>query len=827
VTDNGHLNGTSSVVTSVGASTIASLAASSSGGTAPLTVGFDGTGSVSATPITAWSLDFGDGSPPATGRRKLPSALRHTYGVGTWGPKLTITDRTGASRSATSTITVERAGPVSSLAYLPAAAGTSKIKHVIFNLQENRSFDSYFGTFPGADGIPMDSTGVATVCNNDPETGTCIKPYHDPNDSNQGGPHNLPASQTSVDSGNMDGFLQALANTAVCTGASQKDCHEYGSEDVMGYHDAREIPNYWRYATNYTLADHFYEAVNSWSEPAHLSIVAGWSASCPTATGLVRTPNCVSNLNEPDPESDDDSTTATKGPITDCDDELVPCAAPDYGYTDLTYLMHAKGVTWRYYRTSTTPEIWDPLPDFQDVHDDQQLDDVVDTSQFMVDAANGNLPNVAWLAPGGAESEHPPASLKAGQAYTQSVIDAAMRGPDWNSTAIFVVWDDWGGFYDHVNPPSVDSDGYGIRVPSILISPYARPGYVDHQTLSFDAYLKFVEDVFLGGQRLDPANDGRPDTRPTVRESVPILGDLRNEFDFSQTPRPPDPIGAPRYTGGAPLPPAGTVPFSVKFDGSGSADPMGRIVSWTFDAGDGTPVVNGSGAPSAHLLEHVYRSAGHFRPSLTVTNDAGLSTTSYNDVVVAGRSGGPVLAAQPAQGFAPMPIVLDTSGSTAAHPSSTTWRVDFGDGTGPVAGKGLPPAFLPTHTYASPGSYQAVLRMTQAGVTKTATSLVVVAQPAKPDLSSPSVGPSATRIGLRIRVSSNGLATTASFRWGTTPSFGSSTAAATFDPEAEGWPLDPFLTGLSPNTQYYVQAVATNALGTSVSKVVAVKTPAS
>jgi phospholipase C len=119
------------------------------------------------------------------------------------------------------------------------------------------------------------------------------------------------------------------------------------------------------------------------------------------------------------------------------------------------------------------------------------------------------------------------------------LINAVMRSPDWSSTAIFLAWDDWGGFYDHVDPPKVDGAGYGLRVPGIVISPYARRGYIDHQNLSFDAYAKFIEDDFLGGQRLDPATDGRPDPRPDVRESLPQAGDLRRDFDFSQQPRPP------------------------------------------------------------------------------------------------------------------------------------------------------------------------------------------------------------------------------------------------------------------------------------------------
>jgi phospholipase C len=126
-----------------------------------------------------------------------------------------------------------------------------------------------------------------------------------------------------------------------------------------------------------------------------------------------------------------------------------------------------------------------------------------------------------------------------GEAWVTDIVNAVMSGPDWKSTAIFVTWDDWGGFYDHVRPPRVDADGYGLRVPGLVISPYARRGMVDHQTLSFDAYIKFIEDDFLAGDRIDPATDGRPDSRPDVRENLRLLGDLRRDFDFSQPPRAP------------------------------------------------------------------------------------------------------------------------------------------------------------------------------------------------------------------------------------------------------------------------------------------------
>src|SRR5437868_14601763 len=114
-----------------------------------------------------------------------------------------------------------------------------------------------------------------------------------------------------------------------------------------------------------------------------------------------------------------------------------------------------------------------------------------------------------------------------------------MSGPDCTSTAISLTWDDWGGFYDPVAPPAVDQNGYGLRVPGIVISPFAKQGFIDHQVLSHDAYNKFIEDDFLGAQRLDPATDGRPDPRPDIREANPSIGDVTNDFNFDQNPRPP------------------------------------------------------------------------------------------------------------------------------------------------------------------------------------------------------------------------------------------------------------------------------------------------
>jgi phospholipase C len=223
-------------------------------------------------------------------------------------------------------------------------------------------------------------------------------------------------------------------------------------------------------------------------------------------------------------------------------------------------------------QSATTPGIWNPLPLFGDVQHDRQLGNIRSLSAYLRAARTGTLPSVSWITPSGANSEHPPASVHRGQAYATAIINAAMKGPEWNSTAIFLSWDDWGGFYDHVVPPAVDQNGYGLRVPGIVISPYAKRGLIDHQTLSSDAYLKFIEDDFLGGARLNPATDGRPDRRPGVRENQPVLGNLEQDFNFSQPPRAPvllptnpptdSPSIPPYFTGrlpclGCTMPPAG------------------------------------------------------------------------------------------------------------------------------------------------------------------------------------------------------------------------------------------------------------------------------
>jgi len=422
-------------------------------------------------------------------------------------------------------------------------AGIHKIRHVIIVMQENRSFDSFFGTYPGADGIPR-RNGRFTVCVPDPLRRRCVRPYHDRSNKNYGGAHEYLDTIRDIDGGKMDGFIrEARRGLRHGCRAHPKvpQCSRKHPPDVMGYHDGRELPNYWAYARHFVLQDHMFEPNSSSSLPTHLFMVSEWSARCRTRAAM----SCSNALENPlAPPHEPQNPTNRK---------------PDYAWTDLTYLLHRHHVPWRYYvftgtqpdcsedqmicgavrQSAHTPGIWNPLPWFRTVRQDRQVHDVVSMRYFFRDARRGTLPAVSWLIPSDPVSDHPPSLLTNGQAYVTSVVNAVMRSPDWRSSAIVLAWDDWGGFYDHVAPPKIDRNGYGLRVPALVISPYARHGFVDHQVLSFDAYVKFIEDDFLGGQRIDPASDRRPDRRPTVRENVAALGDVALDFDFNPKPRRP------------------------------------------------------------------------------------------------------------------------------------------------------------------------------------------------------------------------------------------------------------------------------------------------
>ncbi len=373
--------------------------------------------------------------------------------------------------------------PTQSAAPPAAPPGLEKIQHFVFIMQENRSFDHYFGTYPGAEGLP------SGVCVPDPGGGPCVAPSHDTRLVNQGGAHNWVNALNCIDGGMMDGFI---AGSGVKPG------------DVMGWHDYRELSNYWNYASLYVLQDRLFESITSYSLPAHLYMLAAQSG------GYIGT------------------------------GQTYPLS---FSFSEITLLLGGGKIDWRYYvnrgptagaadggvanvdADETTYSFWNPLPAFPAVKSDPtQFSRLTNATQFYTDAQNGSLPQVSWIIPNSALSEHPPASVATGMSYVTGLVNAVMNSPQWNSTAIFIAWDDWGGFYDHVDPPKVDQYGLGIRVPGLVISPYARQGYVDHKTYSFESWLRLIEERF----GVVPMT-GRDNT----------ANDMADAFDFTQQPRPP------------------------------------------------------------------------------------------------------------------------------------------------------------------------------------------------------------------------------------------------------------------------------------------------
>jgi phospholipase C len=402
----------------------------------------------------------------------------------------------------------------------PAAkvpAGLEKIKHFVFIMEENKSFDHYFGTYPGADGIP---DGVALK---DPTDGTMVTPYHSDADLDFDAPHDRSNAIADIDGGKMDGFMnEAWKRYALSVTPSTEPGDN--PKEVMSYHDYHEIPNYWNYAHLYVLQDAMFSSVAAYSLAVHLYMIAAQSGGYTGET-------------QPYPQR--------------------------FDFPEITELLQNDKVTWNYYVTSgnDTDEngeaieppdlqqknpndytLWNPLPAFPKVENDPaQRIRLVDTAQFYKDAKSGTLPSVSWICPylGSQLSDHPAfkGGMRKPMAYVTGLINAVMQGPDWDSTAIFVSWDDWGGYYDHVIPPFVDEYGYGIRVPSLVISAYAKQNFIDHTTYSFDSWLKIVEERF-----------GVDSMTQRDKYADPML----NSFDFTQQPRAPVLLTA--TTEGSPYP---------------------------------------------------------------------------------------------------------------------------------------------------------------------------------------------------------------------------------------------------------------------------------
>jgi phospholipase C len=345
--------------------------------------------------------------------------------------------------------------PAHSRASAPAVS--SPIERIVVVLQENHTYDNYFGTYSRGDGTAGKGLSVPAVAQGPPSVAPSHSATLTPVDLN----HNWSSAHADFDAGAMDGFV-----------------YSEGSPSTMAYFDGTDIPHYWAAADRYVLCDRYFTSAMTESAPNHLFLVAG------TCGGLK--------------------------------DDRVPVTLP---FPPVFQSLDGAGVSWKVYGFTS----W--YDRFAYVQGKPALKSrFAPVSQFSTDLKGNALPAVSWIvgAPGG--DEHPPANVQAGEnSVAQDIVNALGGSPYWPSVAVFVTWDDYGGFYDHVPPPAVDAFGYGFRVPCLIVSPYARPGFLDHTVNDHTSILKFVETRF----GLAPLS---------TRDAA--ANDLSEAFDFASPPRP-------------------------------------------------------------------------------------------------------------------------------------------------------------------------------------------------------------------------------------------------------------------------------------------------
>jgi phospholipase C len=382
-----------------------------------------------------------------------------------------------------------------------AHAPRTPIKHFITLMQENHSFDNYFGSYPGADGIPK---GTCMPFDNKDPKGGCVPPFHLGNRAVTDLGHTREVFDAQYNRGRMDGFVSSFRRQG------------QSGQHAMGYYDDRDIPYYWNIADNYVLFDRFFTSSGAGSVWNHMFWV-----------------------------------TATPGNPRE---DMIPPG----GFGDLPTIfdrLEAAGVSWKFYvqnydptvnfRTIKVAEkgerasqvIWVPLLSYARYIDDPKLrSHIVDLDEYYQDLARGTLPAVSYIVPAGA-SEHPPGRIQAGERFVRGLLNALASSTSWKDSAFTWTYDDWGGWYDHVKPPQVDEFGYGFRAPALVVSAWARRGKVDHTTLDFTSILKFIEENW--------------NLRPLARRDA-AANSIGVAFDFRAGPRPPEYISTVRIPSAPP-----------------------------------------------------------------------------------------------------------------------------------------------------------------------------------------------------------------------------------------------------------------------------------
>jgi phospholipase C len=383
------------------------------------------------------------------------------------------------------------AAPAAQAATPEETETTTPIKHFIVLMQENHSYDNYFGTYPKGDGIPADVCMPENL--KEPAKG-CVEPFRLGNSEIEDLNHSSRVARRQLNDGKMDGFVDALRR-------------ESGDikRTVMGHYDGKDIPYYWNIADNFVLFDRFFTSSKGGSVSNHMYWV-----------------------------------TATPGNK----DEVIP----EEGFRQTTIFdrLEEKGISWKFYVQNYDPGItfrnrgigdrgsqivWVPLLNYPRFIDNPKLSSkIVDLSEYYKDLENGTLPSVAFMAPAGS-SEHPPGSIQAGERFVRTLVNGLMRSDMWKSSALMWTYDDWGGWYDHVKPPQVDRFGLGFRAPALLVSPFARKGHIESTVMDFTSMLKFIEENW----GVEP-----------LAERDRNANSIAPAFDFDQAPREPEFVAATR-----------------------------------------------------------------------------------------------------------------------------------------------------------------------------------------------------------------------------------------------------------------------------------------
>ena len=388
------------------------------------------------------------------------------------------------------------------------------IQHIVFLIKENHSFDQMFGLFPGANGA---TTGVIKVSKGVQQT----IPLNAAPDTPTNYCHLFNCAAKAYDKGAMDAFNKADNKCSL----APYPCYQENSQAT--------IPNYWAYAQNFVLGDNTFSSLQGPSFPNHLYTVAAGSGPDAAHSAIGNPTGHIWGC---------DATSTTTVLLFD-GQKVFPC----FTFSTLMDEMTTAGVSWKYYtpQRGDVAYQWDAADAFSQ---DRSSPNVVPWTQFATDAAAGNLPAMSWLVAPDVASEHPPTSTCTGENWSVSEINAVMNGPDWASTAIFLTWDDYGGFYDHVAPQHIDSLGLGFRVPLLIISPYAHADddpanpNISHDQFEFSSVLRFAEEVF---------------GLPSLGRRDAVAGDVMAAFDFSQVWNPPL-VLSPRTCAPAVNPPPAT-----------------------------------------------------------------------------------------------------------------------------------------------------------------------------------------------------------------------------------------------------------------------------